>query len=494
MNFRTVFEAVAYYSKHTPDKICLIDTDNNKSITYNKFWSSIHAFSIVLINSGVKKGDHIVVRVGSPIETIIAHFSINLAGAVYCPVEKQMKEPKLAEMLDYFDATALISTECFSITDKWFDLNKVLVTVEEDSANIDTVFPNANELSAIIFTTGTTGKAKGVMISYGALAVFSDTRKEVLKLSDTDNMLWTSPLDRVGGMRASFIAFFAGCTASYCDGVIFLNDFFNSIKKFNITALYLNSFTAVIILRNASDRFKEFSKQLKVVSFGGGFMPEKYKKLTKQVLPKTRLIIFYGSAEVSTISYFEYREITGQINCVGTPHLCTKVSFVEDRTYKTIQTSKEVFGIVACESTCSMVGYWKDVELTEKTIIDGRIIMTDVGYFGDDGLMYLMGRRDDVIVSGGHKIAPYEVEDVVLHMQSIAECVCIPANDEMLGAIPKLFVVINNGFEFSAKEIFEHLSNRLETYKVPRIIRELDSLPRVGTSQKIDRKELLKYE
>ena len=494
MYFNTILDAVASYSEKTPEKICLIDSDNKNEITYKDFWFAALSFSEELQRNGLQKGDRVVVRVGKIIETSIAQFGINIAGGVYCPVEKQIKELKILEMMDYFDSNFVISTEHLDFNGVWYNLSGLSDYSKESYNKIKMELPNENDLCTIIFTTGTTGKAKGVMLNYKALAVFSDIRMNVLGITEKDTMLWTTPLDRVGGMRASFIAFITGATAVYCDGIIFLNDFYKAIEKYNVTALYLNSFTAVIILKNAPEKLTKYSEQIRVTSFGGGFMPEKYKNLAMQYLPKTRLVIFYGSAEVSTISSFEYNNNIGKVNCVGKPHPGTKVYFLNDSLTNIINTSKDAFGIVACESLCSMQGYWKDDELTEHTIKNGRILMTDVGYSDNDGYIYLIGRRDDVIVSGGYKIAPYEIEDIALQIPFISECICISSPNDTLGAIPKLFVMMHSGSEFSSKDIYDYLSERLETYKLPRIIREIESFPRIGSSQKIDRKALRIYD
>jgi long-chain acyl-CoA synthetase len=287
---------------------------------------------------------------------------------------------------------------------------------------------------------------------------------------------------------------YTGCTAVYIDGVVFLNDFFSYVEKYAITFFYLQSFSLNLILNAMPDAFGNYKGQIRGISIGGGSMPEKQKKRLKELLPNSRFYILYASTETTTLTTYEFSHYNGKDNCVGEPLPCAKITFVDYEGNLMAETSKDDPGIVVCETPCVMMGYWNDPELTRVTKVDGKVTMTDMGYIGDDGFLYLIGRRDDVIVSGGHKIAPYEVESAVLQIHGIAECACVPSANEAMGAVPKLFVVMNKDAEFSVKRIHDSLADMLESYKIPRIIRVIDELPRVEGSKKIDRKALVRYE
>jgi long-chain acyl-CoA synthetase len=160
----------------------------------------------------------------------------------------------------------------------------------------------------------------------------------------------------------------------------------------------------------------------------------------------------------------------------------------------TKSVSKNNPGIFFCENDSKMIGYWKAPELTAKTLKNNGIIMTDVGYSDSDGYFYVMGRRDDVIVSGGYKIAPYEIENAAMLIPGIAECVCVPIPDKILGSVPKLFVRMKGGNEFSVKKIARQIAEHLEAFKIPREICQIGDFPRVRNSKKINREELKNYD
>jgi acyl-coenzyme A synthetase/AMP-(fatty) acid ligase len=175
---------------------------------------------------------------------------------------------------------------------------------------------------------------------------------------------------------------------------------------------------------------------------------------------------------------------------VGKPYPGTDLKFLDEGGFPKENVSHRDFGIIACKNDSVMSGYWKEPELTNSTIVDGYVVMADVGYRDDDGFVYLAGRRDDVIVSGGHKIAPYEVENIASQIPGVSECVCIPREDKIAGFVPVLIVAMEEGAEFSAKEIAERLAERIEGYKMPRSIHQINEMPRVGNTRKIDRRKL----
>lgn len=492
MEFETIVEAIAYHAKNLPDKACLVEAATGRRLTYSEFWRKARVFSMELQLRGLQKGDRVVVRVGSLLETFVAQFGINLAGGVYCPVEKHMKKIKLLELMEYFDSKLLISSERIDFDGVWIELAAVCGSgcpIADEA-----VFPSPGDMCAIVFTTGTTGRAKGVMLNYKTCLLFGKAWRESYDIDENDVFLWTNPLDRIPGVRTFAPAFISGGTAVHYDGIVFIKDFFNALSRYNITAMYLESSTMAIIMGADANMFAHYKRQIRVMIFSGSFMAESNKRQAQELLPDTRLFIHYGATEASVISYYEFSLYPGKSNCVGKPYRITKVYLLDDEGNPIRGAAGNNLGRIYLESDCMMLGYWKAPDLTNQTLINKGILMTDMGYFDEDGYLYLMGRKDDVIVTGGHKVAPYEIEDIAMQMGGILECACVPVSNRILGNAPMLIVVMKEGHVFSAKEILQYLAERLDSYKMPRIIRQSDALPRVGESNKIDRKMLMEYE
>lgn len=136
-----------------------------------------------------------------------------------------------------------------------------------------------------------------------------------------------------------------------------------------------------------------------------------------------------------------------------------------------------------------MAGYWNEPELTARTVQDGVVYMSDVGYV-KDGYLYLLGRQDAVINVGGLKVAPTEVEDVAMRHPMVDECVCVPFENKVVGRVIKMYVTLNEGFSLNVDELMQHLREHLEAYKLPKIIEEIAEIPHTYNG-KIDRKKLL---
>ena len=491
MRFDTLIEAVAHWAENTSDKVCLIEADTDRKMTYAEFWFAIRVFARRLKDAGVQKGDRVVVRVGPLLETFVAQFSIYLVGGVYCPVEKHMKELKLLEMLDYYDSTLFISTERIDSEHTFIDLSSVC---DDGDILTEVTFPNPDDMCAIVFTTGTTGDAKGVMLSYKAYLIGSMALSEAYEITEKDIFCWVAPIDKSGGIRLFCVALVVGCTAVHYDSAIFVNGFFNTLYRYGVTAIVLQSFMLNIILKSAPDAFGRYRDQIRTIIFGGGNVSGKQKSQMQALLPNTRLFAHYNATEVSAISYYEFSRYPEKENCVGKPFPCSNIYIMDEEGNTIGKGSKENPGAIVHEGLCGMIGYWKDAGLTSKVKSNGRIIMTDIGYIGDDNFLYILGRSDDVIVSGGHKIAPYEVESIASQIVGVSECLCVPLSNDTVGVVPQLIVQMEDGVEFSAKKIYDFLAMRLETYKLPRVIREVDDFPRVSGSQKIDRKAFVKHE
>ena len=122
---------------------------------------------------------------------------------------------------------------------------------------------------------------------------------------------------------------------------------------------------------------------------------------------------------------------------------------------------------------------------------DGIIYMSDIGYMDDDGFVYVLGRADDVINVGGLKVAPNEIEEVAMEIEGVEDCVCFPVNSDVLGYVPKLLLVMDKKTSFDVKAIRSHLAMRLENYKIPVYIEQVDFIHKTYNG-KIDRKSYIK--
>lgn len=487
MKFNSVVEAVAYHAKHTPEKICLIDKE--KKYTYSKLWNCLKNFNIYLKKSGLNDGDRVIIKNSQSIDTVVAMLGVQLAGGVSVPVEKGIAETRIIELLEYTEASMFISSQPVNYPCLYIAID-IVCDCGEHTEDDDIVFPDSDNICDIIFTTGTTGKSKGVMLSFKSQIASAETISRFAEITPDDVVMVPFPLNHGGGLRRTYAILFVGGTEVLQNGVIFIKNFFCAIDEFGVTVIYLAPAYLSIILSSAAEQLRAYDGRLKLVNISAAATPEIHKRQLRELLPNVRLFLSYSSTETGGVSFLEFSKYPDKQHCIGEPGKILDLTFIDDNNTPIANTSCENPGIIVCKSERIMSGYWKDPEYTKKTLIDGYIRTSDMGYLDEDGFFCLIGRKDDVIITGANKVAPDEIEELVMMIPGINDCACIAVPDPIMGAVPKLFVVMENDVDFSQREISEFLSGKLEYFKVPRYIEQIDSIPRSGELGKIKRKKL----
>ena len=191
--------------------------------------------------------------------------------------------------------------------------------------------------------------------------------------------------------------------------------------------------------------------------------------------------------ESGCIAIYNFNDSKDKSGCIGKPTFNAKI-FAVDENRREVKTSREKTGLLASFGKMNMQGYWKDEEETAAALCDGVVYTNDEIYFDEDGDIILLGRRGDVINVAGNKVSPEEIENAAKKIEGVADCGCVPAEDELKGSVPKLFVEMKPGFSFDAVFIRERLAGSLEPYKVPKYIVEIDKIPRTFNGKLIRRK------
>jgi long-chain acyl-CoA synthetase len=490
--YKNILERLAYYADKLPNKTAVAEAVSGKEITFFELWKKIVNFSTLIKTNGFKKGSRVIIRVTQSIDCLIAIYGVQLAGGTVIPLEENLSNDRITELMNYFESKTFISTKNFNADGDFYDLNEV-INAPDCHENFEKIeFPNQDDIAFILYTTGTTGKSKGVMLSFRNRVKGADNQSVEIAVSPDDIGLISQPLSHSGGLRRCDALFLYGATVVLINGIGLLNDFFTALKKYNVTILWFVPAQFSLVSKRGSKQLAAFNEQLRVVIFESSKSLENQKELMRELLPDVRLYVNYSSTEATGTCHFEYSAFPQMKDCVGmgiTPH--SNVLFVDEVGNETV-TSKDNLGILASEGETVALGYWKDPELSAKTFKNGRVISADVGYKDENGYIYITDRRDDVIVMGGNKISPAEVEDMVMRMGGggIKECAVIPVPDITMGSIPKLYVVMDDNMEFSANRIMEYLTRHLEPFKVPKKVECIDKLPRVGVG-KISRKILI---
>ncbi len=483
----SIVSAVAKFAEERPDRAAVIA--NNNEISYAELWKEIQGFAKYINSFGFEKGSRIIVKSDSDIWFAVSCFAIQLTGNVHVPLEKSIGVKGLEDVASQLGAAMVISNTDAEGDFVSVDSDKVREIGEdnyEDGLTFD--FPTKEMTCDILFTTGTTGKSKGVVISHRAVVAVSENVQYGAEIIEDNVYLVPAPINHASAIRKLYVSMLTGTTVVLLDGFKDIRKFYSYIEKYKVTSILMPPAAVRMLLLLSKKELAKYSGQLHHIHTGSAAFPEADKELLCSILPDTRLYFAYGSSEAGCVSMFDYSQHKGLISCVGKPNKNAHIFIVDDNRQE-IESSSTNQGLIAISGGMTMTEYFEEPELTKEVLVDGVVYTNDMGYIDENGFVYMLGRRGDVISIGGLKIAPTEVENIVLRFPGIAECACFAVEDRMGGCVPKLNIVEEKGADIDINELKKHMASYLEAFKVPKLVAKVEEIPKTSNG-KIDRKVL----
>ena len=226
-----------------------------------------------------------------------------------------------------------------------------------------------------------------------------------------------------------------------------------------------------------------------VLRIVGNFVRNSYNSQSvSNVQEQTQMQDSIYVEEIGRTCYLDFNKDACRPGSIGRPVPNARFA-VMGPDHKPIESNPEHTGLLASAGPMNMSGYWGEPGLTAETVQDGYVMTADMSYIDPDGYVYVLGRADDVINYKGIKISPEEIEEAASGCAMVADCACIPMEDELAGQVPKLFVVPAEGIEYSEAELFAYLKEHIDDNRMPRIIELIDVIPRTYNG-KVLRREL----
>lgn len=489
--FCSIMDAVSYYAQNTPQKLCVIDDLSEN--TYLDIWNKANAAAIYLQNKGIGAKDCVTVECTQNAYYLICGLACQLMGAVFVPVENKVAVERLKEITESVEAKVHIGQTIYELAVNSISIDEMFTQLADAPAdNSFEAYKDEEAIAEILYTTGTTGKPKGIMISNSNNVAVAENILYGTEMKKDSVELVPLPLSHSHGLRSCYAHFINGSTVVLADGVLKVKEIFELIEKYHVTALDLSPSAAKILLKLSKGNFSNYKEQIDYIQIGTAMLGEDVKADMCQIFDQSRLYNCYGSTESGRSCILDFNHMRGYSNCIGRPSKNAKF-VITDENRKPIESSKENMGLVAVAGKMNMLGYWKD-EATTGTVKQGDFIYTnDIGYIDSEGFVYVLGRADDVINYQGIKIAPEDIEQGAMKFSQILDCACVPMPDKICGQVPKLFVVVEDQENFRRKEFLEYLSTVLEANKMPKKIELIDSIPRTANG-KVQRKKLIVQE
>ncbi len=416
-----------------PDKIAVICDD--KTITYSQLYQKS-----LFESKKYQSGATVIFRASQSIEFLVTYFAIHIAGAVAVPLENDAPESRVEEIKQF-------------LTD---------VCIPSDVADI-------------LYTTGTTGKSKGVMLSHRAIVATAKNLIEGQHFSHELCFIISGPLNHIGSLSKVFPTIIKGGSLYVLSGLKGFDAFFKALEyPCEKMATFMVPSGLRMLIRFGSKQMSQHVNKIEFIETGAAPMAQADMEELCKLLPKTRLYNTYASTESGVISTYDYSANECVAGCLGRPMSQSQIIITDG-------------GNVACTGNTLMSGYVGDEQLTKSVMKDGILYTSDKGFLDENGMLHLQGRDGDVINVGGYKVSPVEIEGIVLSMSEIDDCICISHQHPVLGTIVKLLYVLAQGCDVSHSDIAKFMGSKVEKYKIPQAYEQVPAIKRTYNG-KLNRK------
>lgn len=491
--YQTIVQAVLAHAKETPDKLAI--GFKKIRVTYGELGVQVQAFAQKLQQEfGIEKGDFIMISAVSKPEYIVGYLAVQYLGGVSIPIDKSAKLENILDVYEYAQPKILLADgkvlhekiRVASLKGVYADC----LEIPEEDLTVAYQEHEDEDLAEILFTTGTTGKPKGTMLSVANIYASTHNTWHGVGMQPDDVVLLPLPLNHSVGMRVTRTIFYIGATLILQNGFTFAQELEKNIEGFHCTGLVSVPASIELVYRQMQDKFAEIMGNLRYMEFGAGSLSYDMKKKLVNMLPNTKIVNTWGSTETGGAIFLIVSENPDKLTALGKPIEGVEVKTVDTDGNEIVARDIDTAGRMVLRGKMQMMGYYQMPEANAQTLVDGWLYTNDMVYLDEDGYIYMLGRADDIINVGGEKVSPVEVENIAQEFEEIRECACIGVDDPdgILGKVPVLYIV-PEGSAVNEEELTKFLAERMERYKLPQRYLNIRELPR-NRMKKLDRKAL----
>jgi len=499
-------------AQRLPEKVALVC--DGQRLTYAQIDAMANRLANALIDRGVQRGDRVAIHLNNCVEAVVSIFATLKAGGVFVFVNHTTKLDKMSYILNNCRATALVTearkaslldqvvgdvaslefsvlcgkhaAQAAAARDRCLDFDAVQATYPArlpPQVNIDL------DLACLIYTSGSTGDPKGVMSDHSNVVFAASSIIEYLQNVEDDIVISVLPLSFDYGLYQLLMVFKFGGRLVLERSFAYPAAILRQMEKERVTGLPGVPTMFAILLQMDVSPYDLSS--LRYLTNTGAALPPKHIQELQQKFPGAAIYSMYGLTETKRTLYLPPDQLDRKPGSVGIAIPGTEV-WIEDEAGNRLGPAE--IGELVVRGRHVMRGYWGNPEATAERYRPGPLPGERLCYTGDlfrmdeQGYMYFVGRKDDIIKCRGEKVAPKEVENVLFDMPGVIEAAVIGVPDPILGQAIKAFVV-PDGVELTEASVLAHCRAHLEDFMVPRHVEVRDKLPKT-TSGKIKKTQL----
>lgn len=463
---------------------------SKETISFKKLYDESLKFASYLTNS-VGENKNIILISPNSTFFIIAYLGILKSGNVCVPLNYAIEQDNFNFISKQTDCNTFIITKKLQST---LQTNQDLTVINED--DLESILaqeynhiykPNfdKNRMAEIIFTSGSTGKPKGIMISH--LNIISNTNSitEYLNLTSKDIVGAVLPFFYCYGLSVLHTHLRVGASMVLLNNFIFIGSFINDLKKYKCTG-FAGVPSHFQILLKKSQAFKTtVFPDLKYVTQAGGKLHTVFIEEFIKTFPNIKFNVMYGQTEATArLSHLAPNDLKTHINSIG--------KAIPGVVLKVINDAGELAAIdeegeLLAKGENIMLGFYKDTISTNESIKDGWLYTGDIAKIDQNGFIYLVARKKEILKIGGKRVSPKEIEEVIISIPEVVDCTITGVYDDILGEAIKATIVLNSKTPLDEMkvEILRICAEKLSTYKIPQHIEFQNSIAMNSTGKKV---------
>jgi acyl-CoA synthetase (AMP-forming)/AMP-acid ligase II len=490
-------------AKEFPDKPTIIFKD--QPITFSQLKDESFKLANSLINLGIKKGDKIAIYIPNCPEYVYSYLAIWSCGACAVPLDFMLTEEELVSCINHSGSKTLIIkfkndiSSLVSLKEKCPALEKIILCqeridgflcieglIERETSKFKAVDISDKDYACIFYTSGTTGKPKGVLCNYLQLTAPAKAMAYFVDLNEKDIALCSAiPFSHLGGLVFIQAILFLGTTVVLMDRFI-PHEVLKNIQNYKVTCMWLVPSMYYAILQLKEFETFDLSSLNWINSFGAPSSADQLRRFHKYC-PQAEFFHGWGMTETQGPSVVTSRG-SKKIESVGksAPWIEVKIFNEED-----CEVPLGCVGEVVLRSWVVTDGYYKDPQLTAQTIRNGWFHTGDLGRFDAEGDLYIVGRIKEMIKVAGEIVFEAEIESALHKHPNVAEVAVIGALDNLRGEVPKAYVVLKEDSGLSIEDLRFFCRQHLAHFKIPHYFEFVKGLPKTR-SGKIDKEKLRK--
>jgi acyl-CoA synthetase (AMP-forming)/AMP-acid ligase II len=517
MNNILLQDFLSFAARETPNKIALIC--GATQLSYQQIDEQTNALANTLVAQGLQQGDRALVFMDNSAEAVISFWAILKANGVVSMVNPQTKAAKLAHYIKDSGAhTVITQASLFGTLSSALKFIKWPVTVfanqpVEREKSVEVIKPDilfnlndclltkpsiqlarlstATSLAAIVYTSGSSGAAKGVMLSHSNMTFSAEAISTYLAHQSSDVILSALPLSFDYGLYQMILTFHSGAQLILEKSFTMLPKIIEKLRTLKVTGFPCLP-TVSALLATFPDTWVKPVPTLRYITSTGANLNRLHIQTLQKFFPQSAIFSMYGLTECKRCSYLDPIKLEDKPNSVGGPIPGTELWLVDDSGNKLAPGES---GELVIKGPHIMAGYWNNPEATAKVLkadfIGGGLLLYtgDHCYMDIDGDLYFISRKDDIIKSRGEKVSLLEVEKALLNIQGIKDAAVVAITDAILGQACKAFIVLEQSETLLEKELRKILRDDLEASLMPKELVFIDALP-LNPHGKIDKNML----